>query len=59
MLEEVKRCQRLGIKLYNFHPGSTCGKLSIEECLETIAESINMVHKETADVTICNKKFSI
>ncbi|CAD5117417.1 DgyrCDS6188 [Dimorphilus gyrociliatus] len=58
MLEEVKRCQRLGIKLYNFHPGSTCGKGKVEEGLQTIADSINMVLKETKDVIILLENMS-
>lgn len=27
----MKRCELLGIKMLNIHPGSTKGKLSIEE----------------------------
>jgi len=25
LLDECRRCERLGIKMYNFHPGSACG----------------------------------
>ncbi|XP_045104151.1 probable endonuclease 4 isoform X2 [Portunus trituberculatus] len=50
--DELKRCQRLGIPHYNFHPGSTTGKITREECCKTIAESINIAHSQTEDV-IC------
>lgn len=47
LVDELKRCERLGLILYNFHPGSTCGKITVDECLDKIAESINQAHKET------------
>lgn len=49
-LDDFKRCEMLGIKLYNFHPGSTVGKISVNECLDKIAESINYVHSNTNGV---------
>lgn len=42
MIDGLSRCDRLGIGLYNFHPGSTCGKISIDECIKNIAETINI-----------------
>jgi apurinic endonuclease APN1 len=50
-LDGMQRCEKLGIKLYNFHPGSTCGKISVEECIKRIAESIDYVHANTNGVT--------
>lgn len=47
LVDELKRCEKLGLNLYNFHPGSTCGKITVDECLDKIAESINQAHKET------------
>lgn len=47
MIDGLSRCDRLGIDLYNFHPGSTCGKISIDECIENIAETINIGHSKT------------
>lgn len=47
-LDGIKRCDKLGIDLYNFHPGSTCGKIPVEECLKRIAESINWVHANSS-----------
>ncbi|XP_037794632.1 probable endonuclease 4 [Penaeus monodon] len=52
LLEELQRCERLGIPHYNFHPGSTTGKISREECCKLIAESINKAHEQTKGV-IC------
>ncbi|XP_037042473.1 probable endonuclease 4 [Bradysia coprophila] len=50
MIDGMDRCDRLGIDLYNFHPGSTCGKISIDECIKNIAESINIAHSKTKSV---------
>lgn len=47
LIEELQRCEMLGLTLYNFHPGSTCGKIPVDECLDKIAESINIAHSKT------------
>ncbi|MCK4761636.1 MAG: deoxyribonuclease IV [Candidatus Aminicenantes bacterium] len=49
--EEMQRCGLLGLKYLNFHPGSHKKKLSDEECLVLIAESVNMALERTAGVT--------
>ena len=49
--EELHRCERLGLKLLNFHPGSHLKQISIEECLDRVAESINMALEATKNVT--------
>jgi deoxyribonuclease-4 len=41
-LDEMKRCELLGLDRLNFHPGSHLKAISIEECLKRIAESINI-----------------
>jgi AP endonuclease-1 len=51
-VDDVRRCQQLGIRLYNFHPGSTVGKCSVKESIALIASGINAVHKEVPDVCI-------
>ncbi|CAL1705842.1 unnamed protein product [Somion occarium] len=51
-LDELQRCEELGLKLYNFHPGSTVGKAEIEESLTYIAECINKAHEATSSVII-------
>lgn len=50
-LDEMKRCEQLGLKMLNFHPGSHLNKISLEECLRRIAESINLALDQTHDVT--------
>lgn len=50
-LDELRRCEQLGLKLLNFHPGSHLKKIDEEECLQTIAESINLALQQTRSVT--------
>ncbi|XP_065308889.2 probable endonuclease 4 isoform X2 [Dermacentor albipictus] len=50
LVDELKRCEMLGLVYYNFHPGSTCGVISRDACMDLIAESINQAHKETTYV---------
>lgn len=49
--DEMHRCQQLGVRLLNFHPGSHLGKISISTCLRTIADSINFALDKTVGVT--------
>lgn len=49
-LDEMHRCEQLGLKLLNFHPGSSLKKISDEECLSIIAESINITLDKTKGV---------
>lgn len=49
--EEMKRCELLGLKFLNFHPGSHKKKMSDEECLKIVAESVNLALTETRGVT--------
>lgn len=50
-LEEMQRCEQLGLKMLNFHPGSHLKQISLEECLSRVAESINFALDKTQDVT--------
>ncbi len=50
-LDEMQRCEQLGLSLLNFHPGSHLNKISEEECLNRIAESINLSLAQTKGVT--------
>lgn len=50
-LDEMQRCEQLGLKLLNFHPGSSLNKISKEDCLSLIAESINLALEKTKGVT--------
>ena len=50
-LDEMQRCEQLGLDRLNFHPGSHLKVISEEECLTRIAESINIVLDKTKGVT--------
>lgn len=50
-LDEMKRCELLGLSLLNFHPGSHLKKISESDCLAQIAEGINIALQETKGVT--------
>ncbi|PHM75141.1 deoxyribonuclease IV [Xenorhabdus kozodoii] len=50
-LDEMQRCEQLGIDLLNFHPGSHLNKIDIDKCLARIAESINITLDKTQGVT--------
>ena len=41
-LDEVRRVEQLGLKFLNFHPGSHLRVLEPEDCLDRIAESLNI-----------------
>ncbi len=40
-MDEMSRCEQLGLKYLNFHPGSHLKEISEDECLQLIAESLN------------------
>ena len=50
-VDELQRCEQLGLKYLNFHPGSHLRKISEEECLSRIAQSINLALAQTSGVT--------
>ncbi len=49
-LDELQRCEQLGLKLLNFHPGSHLKKISEDESLKIISESINRALDQTSSV---------
>lgn len=49
-LDEMQRCEQLGLKMLNFHPGSHLKMIPIDECLARIAESINIALSKTQGV---------
>ncbi len=51
-LDEIKRCEQLGLTMLNFHPGSHLKKISPQQCLKTIAESVNYALDKTQHVTV-------
>lgn len=50
-LEELQRCEQLGLIYLNFHPGSHVNEIEPEKCLDLIAESINQALQKTKGVT--------
>ena len=52
LLDEMQRCEQLGIPQLNIHPGSHLRKISETECLARIAESVNRVLDQTKGVTV-------
>ncbi len=48
---ELQRCERLGLGLLNFHPGSHLRQIPVEESLARVAESINIALDKTKGVT--------
>ncbi|KIM03605.1 MAG: endonuclease IV [Sulfurovum sp. AS07-7] len=68
-IDEIRRCELLGLKLLNFHPGSHLVKLNKknpdypflleeaeDECMDRIAKSMNIAIEYTKD---CNVKLVI
>lgn len=49
-LDEMRRCEQLGLDRLNFHPGSSLKKIGEDECLRVIAESINIALDNTRGV---------
>lgn len=50
-IDEMKRCQQLGLMYLNFHPGSHLKKISEQDCIARISESINIALDHTQGVT--------
>lgn len=49
-LDEINRCNQLGLTMLNFHPGSHLNAMPIEDCLSLIADSINYALDATQGV---------
>lgn len=52
LIDEANRCEELGILYINVHPGSHLKEISEDECIELIADSINIVHSKTKYVSV-------
>jgi AP endonuclease 1 len=48
-IDDLQRCEALGIKLYNFHPGNTNGEPR-SEAIARLAGALNRSHKATKTV---------
>lgn len=51
-VHEIQRCEILKLDRLNFHPGSHLRKISEEECLNNIADSMNRAIDITKDVKL-------
>lgn len=51
-LDEIRRCEALGIELINFHPGSHLKQISEDECLELIAQQMNNLLKNSSNIKL-------
>jgi len=49
--DELARCQMLGLKLLNFHPGNHLGKSSEKDALARVADSLNRALDKVAGIT--------
>lgn len=50
-IKEMQRCMHLGLQLLNFHPGSHLNRISEDQCVRRVAESINLALDATAGIT--------
>lgn len=50
-LDEMRRCEQLGIPLLNFHPGSHLNQIPLDQALAAVAEQINRTLSVTRGVT--------
>ncbi|KEP60195.1 UNVERIFIED_CONTAM: endonuclease IV APN [Hammondia hammondi] len=51
-LDDLQRCEQIGVHRYVFHPGSTVGQCTKEESIGHIAECLNKAIAATKSVTI-------
>ncbi|MCK9454281.1 MAG: deoxyribonuclease IV [Sulfurimonas sp.] len=51
-LDEVQRCELLGLDRLNFHPGSHLKKISEDESLDKIADAMNRTLDKTSGVSL-------
>lgn len=51
-IEEIKRCDQLGLKYLNTHPGSHLNEITEDECINNIAECINKAIDATENIVI-------
>lgn len=51
-VDEIQRCETLGLDRLNFHPGSHLKEISEDACLDLIAESMNRALDATTSVSL-------
>ena len=57
-LDEMQRCEQLGLNRLNFHPGSHLNQMEVEDCLTRIANSVNWALDQTSGVCAVLRKYS-
>jgi deoxyribonuclease-4 len=50
-IDEMQRCEQLGLTMLNFHPGSHLNKISVSDSLRRVADSINLALDHSGGVT--------
>jgi len=58
LIDELNRCSMLGLNLFNIHPGSSCGEITRDECIQYIADGINEALSKTTGVKIVLENMS-
>lgn len=51
-IDELKRCEQLGLDRLNYHPGSHLKQISTQACLERISNSMNEALQKTQNVKL-------
>ncbi len=51
MIDEMRRVQSLGLTMLNFHPGAHLKKITEDESIKRVCESLNIVLDQTEGVT--------
>lgn len=49
-LDEMRRCEQLGLTMLNFHPGSHVNQIDTDTCIALIADSVNGILDQTKGV---------
>ena len=52
LIEEMKRCELLGLKYLNIHPGAHKKLISEDDCLKICAETINICLQKTSSLAL-------
>jgi deoxyribonuclease-4 len=52
LLDEVQRCEQLGLTMLNLHPGSHLRKITVEQGCARVAQSINSILEQSTSVKI-------
>lgn len=51
-IDEMERCNLLGLKYINIHPGSHLNEITTDECISLIADSINKAHEIIPNIIV-------